>query len=152
MRLPYDAVCAALTTQETMQTLTGTVMTAMENGNDPNEIGRRIALARKSRGWTQEDLGERSGHHKQSISEWERGNRTPQIDTLGKLADAFGITLEELVYGTKPKPISDLSEEAKDQIIAYLRLATQLLEEAPDRVKDRVSGPLEGISRIVDNK
>jgi putative transcriptional regulator len=107
------------------------------------KIGMRIAQARKARGWTQEGLAERSGLHKQTISEWERGNRTPSIDALAKLADALEVPLQDLVYGTA----AELPQ--RQMIAAYVRLANQLLEEAPPRVRNRVSGPLEGISRIV---
>jgi transcriptional regulator with XRE-family HTH domain len=107
------------------------------------KIGMRIAQARKARGWTQEGLAERSGLHKQTISEWERGNRTPSTDALAKVADALGVSLQELVHGTA----SGLSES--QTIGFYVSLAIQLLEEAPPRVRNRVSGPLEGISRIV---
>ena len=40
-------------------------------------IGSRIALARKAVKLNQEQLGELIGVNKQTISRWERGERTP---------------------------------------------------------------------------
>lgn len=54
--------------------------------------GDEIRVARKKLGMTQEQLAERMGlHGKQTISQWERGVRTPQgpsILLLRSLLDA----------------------------------------------------------------
>jgi transcriptional regulator with XRE-family HTH domain len=55
---------------------------------------RRI---RKARGWTQEELAERSGLSQQYLSDLERGKRNPTIVTIYELAQAFGASHLELV-------------------------------------------------------
>ena len=45
-------------------------------------IGSRIALVRKASGYSQERLGELIGVNKQTMSRWERGERTPDAPLL----------------------------------------------------------------------
>jgi transcriptional regulator with XRE-family HTH domain len=60
-------------------------------------LGLKIKELRTERGWTQKELGRRSGIVRESISAVEIGkSRKPSGETLIKLARAFGIRPEEL--------------------------------------------------------
>lgn len=48
-------------------------------------------------GYTQEELAFRSGLHRTYISSVERGERNISIDGLEKIANAFKITVKELL-------------------------------------------------------
>ncbi len=60
-------------------------------------VGDNCARIRKARGWTQEELAERSGLSQQYLSDLERGKRNPTIVTIYELAQAFGVSHLELV-------------------------------------------------------
>jgi transcriptional regulator with XRE-family HTH domain len=60
-------------------------------------VGNRIQELRKARGWTQENLAERSGLHPTYIGGIERGERNATIASFCKIADALGISLAGLV-------------------------------------------------------
>jgi transcriptional regulator with XRE-family HTH domain len=63
-------------------------------------LGRRIRLLRQRRGWTQHQLRAASGVRQQLISELETGRkRTTQADLLDKLAQALGVTIDQLLHG-----------------------------------------------------
>ena len=64
---------------------------------DTNNLGRKIACARKCSGLTQNDLASRVGVTAQAVSKWERGNACPDIAILDEIADALGISLSELL-------------------------------------------------------
>ena len=64
---------------------------------DTNNLGRKIACARKQSGLTQSNLAERVGVTAQAVSKWERGNACPDIAILDEIADALGISLFELL-------------------------------------------------------
>lgn len=49
-------------------------------------IGSRIARVRNVKGMTQDELSSKIGVHKQTVSRWERGERTPNGEELLKLA------------------------------------------------------------------
>lgn len=57
----------------------------------------RLQQLRKNNGYSQEVLAEKLGISRQSISKWERGEASPEIDNLMALAKIYGITLDELL-------------------------------------------------------
>ena len=63
------------------------------------QLGMRIAYLRKQRKLSQEELSFRSNVNKNYISDLENGRRNVSIEILGKIADALGISLEELFKG-----------------------------------------------------
>lgn len=58
---------------------------------------RKLRQLRLNHGLTQEQLGKKIGVSKVSISGYENGNRTPDLATLKKIADVFGVSLDELI-------------------------------------------------------
>ena len=65
------------------------------------KIGLKIKLLRNKIGISQEELGFRSDISKTQIGLIERGESSPTIDTLDKIAQAFDISLVDLVDVTK---------------------------------------------------
>ena len=64
-------------------------------------IGRRIATARKARGWTQAEFARLFGVSVRMLQYWESGEVVP-YRYLERLADMLGCTSEWLLYGTEP--------------------------------------------------
>ena len=60
-------------------------------------LGARIAKNRKQLGLTQEALAERLGVTAQAVSKWENDQSCPDITTLPKLADIFGVSTDTLL-------------------------------------------------------
>lgn len=52
---------------------------------------------RRDKGWSQEELAERAGVHRTYISGVERLVRNPTITIVGRIADALGVGVGELV-------------------------------------------------------
>jgi transcriptional regulator with XRE-family HTH domain len=65
------------------------------------EIGQRLAenmrRLRRERGWSQEELGDRSGMHRTYVSQLERVTKVASIKAVDKLAVAFGVRVGELL-------------------------------------------------------
>lgn len=59
-------------------------------------IGEKIAALRKAKNITQTQLAEYLFLVPQTISKWEVGNGTPDISLLPRIADFFGISMDEL--------------------------------------------------------
>jgi len=61
-------------------------------------IAKRLKELRKKSGWSQQKLAEQAGLSYNTITKIEQGAATmPTIQTIIKIADAFGVTLDELV-------------------------------------------------------
>lgn len=59
-------------------------------------FGKKIAVLRKTRGLTQEDLANRTGLHIDSMGLIERGKRWARLTTHHVLAESLGVKLDEL--------------------------------------------------------
>ena len=68
-------------------------------------IAENIAYYRRQNGDTQADLAEKLNYSDKSVSKWERGDGTPDIFILSKIADLYGITVQDLLR-TKKVPKS----------------------------------------------
>jgi transcriptional regulator with XRE-family HTH domain len=62
-------------------------------------VGKRITLFRESKEMNLQDLSDKAGIGRSTLSEIENGTNTPNLTTLQKLADALDTTVGELVDG-----------------------------------------------------
>lgn len=60
-------------------------------------INEKISQLRKSRGLTQEQLGEKLSISGQAISKWEKGESMPDIMLLPDLCDILGVSVDALL-------------------------------------------------------
>ncbi len=61
-------------------------------------IAKRLKELRKKSGWSQQRLAEKAGLSYNTITKIEQGAATkPTIQTMIKIADAFQISIDELV-------------------------------------------------------
>lgn len=64
-------------------------------------IAENIRHFREEKGISQAGLAEGLNVTRQAVSNWECGKTEPDIETLHKISDILGITIEELIYGLK---------------------------------------------------
>ena len=60
------------------------------------EIGKRIMELRKKNGFSQEELAEKLGVARQTISKWELGETSPDLRQAKELSKIFKVSLDEL--------------------------------------------------------
>ena len=65
------------------------------------QLGMRIRYLREQKKMTLEDLSFESEVNKNYLSDLERGNRNPTVKVLSRIAEALGISLEELFKGIR---------------------------------------------------
>lgn len=63
-----------------------------------NQFQSKLINLRKENAMSQETLSEKLFVSRQTISKWETGETTPDLDNLIKLASLFNISLDELVF------------------------------------------------------
>ncbi len=83
-----------------------------------NDLGVRIGMYREKCGLSQLELSEMLEVSRQAISKWETGVAQPELPKLVKMAEIFGVSLDELVLGKakepeKSEPLPDIIKEEK---------------------------------------
>lgn len=64
-------------------------------------FAENLMALRKQRGWSQEELGDKIGVTRQTISKWEMGQSTPELEKLVELSKLFQMSIDQLV-GLEP--------------------------------------------------
>ena len=87
---------------------------------DVEKTGRFIAARRRELGLSQQELAERLHVTNKAVSKWETGRSLPDGATLAPLAEALGVTADELLAGEKsggqknkaePRPVRTVPPE-----------------------------------------
>jgi transcriptional regulator with XRE-family HTH domain len=57
----------------------------------------KLRQCRKESGLSQEDIAEKLHVSRQAVSKWERGINEPDIETIVRLSDLYGVTIDQLL-------------------------------------------------------
>lgn len=80
-------------------------------------LGNNLFHARKKRGLSQEDVAEKLGVSRKTISKWETDETLPDIRQSKKLATIYGLSLDELIeYDIDEKEIQDMIDRTSDEV------------------------------------
>lgn len=74
--------------------------------------GKQIAFYRKRTGITQAKLGNMLNVSAQAVSKWENGLSEPDIATLQRMAQIFGVSVDELLAETEPSDVDEAEADA----------------------------------------
>ena len=92
-------------------------------------LGQNLKDIRIKNKYNQEDIAEQLGVTKQTISNWEKGKRTPDINYLIKLANIYQVTLDSLIGIDKRTEdiellniILNMRKEKKSQLLNFLKV------------------------------
>ena len=80
------------------------------------EFNHKLYELRKQKGLSQEELANKLNVSRQTVSKWELGDSTPDMEKLIGLSDLFDISLDELVLGKEAKAET---QEAKTMDIVH---------------------------------
>lgn len=67
------------------------------------DVGERLFLWREAAGWTSRETATRTGINRTSLSLIENGRSDPHLVTVRRIARAFGVSVDELLYGEVPE-------------------------------------------------
>lgn len=91
-------------------------------------IGVKIAALRKSKNYTQSDLGVYLNISYQAVSKWERGEACPDFDTLSHIAKLFNVPIN---YFEEETPVEALVTYA--EAAAAVAVAEKPVDTAPEK-------------------
>ena len=90
-------------------------------------VGERIKAARKAKGLSQEQLGEKLGISFQAVSTWETGKNIPDSDHLLALARELDLSLDALfAEGEKDWELKPVNYD-KDHMFTFVKGRAQML-------------------------
>ncbi|MEE0264051.1 MAG: helix-turn-helix transcriptional regulator [Acutalibacteraceae bacterium] len=83
------------------------------------EFNNKLYQLRKQKGFSQEELANRLNVSRQTISKWEIGDSTPDLEKLVAISDLFDVSLDSLVKGKEEEP-QRADEPVKSELISVL--------------------------------
>lgn len=90
--------------------------------NNINEVlAENLIYYRKAAGYTQLEIAEKFNYSDKSISKWERGEGVPDIFVLKRLADLYGIAVDDFFNDGKKRKLT--SKKVKRRYIVLLSIA-----------------------------
>ena len=85
------------------------------------KLADRLVSLRKDNKLSQEALAEKLGLSRQSISKWERAEASPDTDNLIALAEAYGMSLDELLgnESAKAEKAEKVTEKKDNKLLKF---------------------------------
>lgn len=82
---------------------------------DQQKAGSFLKELRKEKNITQEQLAERMGVSRRTVSRWETGSNMPDLDILIELTDYYDVELRELLDGERKS--DQMNKELKETVL-----------------------------------
>ncbi len=81
------------------------------------KLGNSLFQARKKRGLSQEDVAEKLGVSRQTVSKWETDETVPDIRQSKKMAMLYNVSLDELIdFDVDIKEIQEAIDKTSEEI------------------------------------
>ncbi len=116
----------------------------IEEFENANTIGSRIAQGRKAKGYTQEEFSQLLDVTAQAVSKWENDISCPDIQLLPKIAEILDMTTDELLTGKKTEKKKETQKVNIDT--SNLKININVLKPGQNPVN--VSLPLSMVKRF----
>ncbi len=101
---------------------------------DKEQFPERLRRLREAAGLSQEELGKALYVTRQAVSKWECGESTPDINTIVKLAEYFGVSVDTLVSGKPETPSvpeqSEQPEQSEKKVTPPIKSRTRIYAAA----------------------
>ena len=84
------------------------------------EFSQIVKSLRLERGWSQQEVADRAGLNKMTISQYESGKRKPSFEVIEALAEIFHVDMNYLLGYTDKieKPAGDETDPAANKFLA----------------------------------
>ncbi|CAI7727659.1 MULTISPECIES: helix-turn-helix domain-containing protein [Bacteria] len=92
------------------------------------KTNEKLKILREKNGLTRDDLASKLFVTKQAVYKWEKGMNYPDINNLMKIADIFGVKVDDLLdesrdlNSLKKGDLSMLDNKAKNNLKVYVKL------------------------------
>lgn len=101
-----------------------------------SNLSFRLAYYRNKHGYSQQDVAEKLNYSQQTIHKWENDQTKPDYQSLIKLADFYGVSLDELV-----------GHEVKEKTSVYTNQELFLLDWVNSDEFNDISKPMRSVEK-----
>ena len=115
------------------------------------EFNNKLYELRKQKGFSQEELANRLNVSRQTVSKWEVGESTPDMEKLVAISDLFEVSLDELVLDKTPEKEKVSEQVVKSEVYSDIKEHV-LTEDNKKKAKNglKIVGIIAGIIILVD--
>ncbi|MCR5146661.1 MAG: helix-turn-helix domain-containing protein [Clostridia bacterium] len=99
------------------------------------KFGENLYALRKSTKMSQEDLAEKVGVSRQSVSKWENGEAYPEMDNILKICKIFHCKINDLIHDDI-QDIASLDEEIKMKVVKFEKEKQKKLKRISNVIYD----------------
>jgi len=117
------------------------------------DFNNKLFTLRKQKGFSQEELANRLNVSRQTISKWEVGESTPDLENLVAISELFEVSLDELVLDKEKEVQPQPAAEGTTKADLYTDLKEHVLtQENKSRAKKgmKIAAIAFGIFLLVD--
>lgn len=89
-------------------------------------LGKKIKLLRQEKNWSQDELAFHAQIDGRQISRYENDKVTPSVEVVVKLAKAFEVSVDHLLFDDAPKrPLYEPANKLTEKIMHLERLSEE---------------------------
>lgn len=100
--------------------------------------GMRLAELRKDAGLSQYELARYVGVPQANIAFWERSEKPPRSEVLPKMAEALGVTVEDLLIVGDEKPVRRKATKTSGRPPGKVREVFERVSKLPRRQQEHI--------------
>lgn len=114
-------------------------------------FNNKLYELRKQKGLSQEELANRLNVSRQTVSKWEIGESTPDMEKLVAIGDLFGVSLDELVLDKTSEASAPAEHVVRSELYSDIKEHV-LTDENREKAKKglKIAGIAVGIFLFVD--
>lgn len=105
------------------------------------KFGEMVAHYMRLNNLTMKELGEKVGRGESTVSMWISNKSTPPMGIVQKLADLFGVTTDEMIYGSEKNIDTSINQKAIQRIPLYTSISCGTGLFVDDQVEDYIAIP-----------
>ena len=112
-------------------------------------LAENLQILRKQNGLSQEELANRLNVSRQTVSKWEVGDSTPDMEKLVAMSDLFDVSLDKLVMGKEDEP--QVPVTAKSEFVSIIddKVLTQKNKKKAKSIL-KIIGIIAGAILVID--
>lgn len=115
-------------------------------------FGKKLKELRLEKKINQSELGEIIGISPSTVGMYERDQRFPDKDILGKLADYFGVTVDYLLGRTDERNLHKEKPKLDSSIKTIAAHRININEDLPDDAIDKINEYIKMVELMYKNK